>query len=129
MYLPWGTCHSLQRVVAEVQPIAGSRVDDRKPQRLSRRKIMSRKVLGLLVVVVLIVIVLFATGFWSADVKEGAMPDVDISAEGGKLPGVDMDSKEVVVGTTKTEIDVPKIETEKQTVDVPAVGVKDDGEE
>jgi hypothetical protein len=91
----------LRGVVAEVQPIAGSRVDDRKPQRLSRRKIMSRKVLGLLVVVVLIVIVLFATGFWSADVKEGAMPDVDVSAEGGKLPGVDMDSKEVVVGTTK----------------------------
>ena len=78
---------------------------------------MSRKVLGLLVVVVLIVIVLFATGFWKADVKEGALPDVDVSAEGGKLPDVDMDSKEVVVGTTKTEIDVP------------AVGVKDDGEE
>jgi hypothetical protein len=40
-----------------------------------------------------------------------------------------VDSKEVVVGTTKTEIEVPKVETETQTVDVPAVGVKDNGEE
>lgn len=62
-----------------------------------------------------IVGLLFATGFWSADVKEGAMPEV--SVDGGKLPNVDVDSKEVVVGTEKKEIDVP------------VVGVKDNGEE
>jgi hypothetical protein len=61
-----------------------------------------------------IVGLLFATGFWSADVKEGAMPEV--SVDGGKLPAVDVDSKEVVVGTEKKEIDVP------------VVGVKDNGE-
>ena len=88
---------------------------------------MSRKLLGILAVIVVIAIILFATGFWSADVKEGALPDVDVSAEGGALPEVDVDSKEVVVGTTETNIEVPKIETE--TVDVPAVGVKDNGEE
>jgi beta-lactam-binding protein with PASTA domain len=90
---------------------------------------MKRTVLGLLVVVVLIAIVLFATGFWSADVKEGEMPKVDVSAEGGALPDVDMDSKELVVGTTETNIEVPKIKTETEKVDVPAIGVKDDGEE
>lgn len=90
---------------------------------------MKRSVMGILVIVVLIAIALFATGFWSADVKEGALPDVDVSAEGGKMPDVDVDSKEVVVGTTETQIEVPKIETEKTTVDVPAVGVKSDGEE
>ncbi len=90
---------------------------------------MKRTVLGLLVVVVLVAIVLFATGFWKADVKEGALPDVDVSAEGGKLPGVDVDSKELVVGTTETNVEVPKIETETEKVDVPVVGVKDDGEE
>lgn len=57
---------------------------------------------------------LFATGFWSADVKEGVMPKVAV--EGGQLPAVDVDSKEVVVGTEKKEIDVP------------VVGVKDNGE-
>ncbi len=90
---------------------------------------MRRTVLGLLVVVVLIAIVLFATGFWKADVKEGALPDVDVSAEGGKLPDVDVDSKELVVGTTETNVEVPKIETETEKVDVPVVGVKDNGEE
>jgi hypothetical protein len=61
-----------------------------------------------------IVAVLFATGFWSADVKEGDMPEV--SVKGGALPKVDVDSKEVVVGTKKEEIEVP------------TVGVKDNGE-
>jgi hypothetical protein len=90
---------------------------------------MKRTVLGLLVVVVLIAIVLFATGFWKADVKEGALPTVDVSAEGGKLPDVDVDSKEVVVGTTETNVEVPKIKTETTKVDVPVVGVKDNGED
>ncbi|MDX3908975.1 MAG: hypothetical protein QHC67_04060 [Sphingobium sp.] len=79
---------------------------------------MSRNVLlGIVAAVVLIGIILFATGFWSADVKEGALPDVKVSADGGKLPDVDVDSKEVVVGTKKEEIEVP------------VVGVKDNGED
>ncbi len=88
---------------------------------------MSRPILILLAVVVLVVIVLFATGFWSAAVKEGALPEV--SVDGGELPAVDVDSKEVVVGTTETTVEVPKIETEKETIDVPVVGVKDNGEQ
>ena len=90
---------------------------------------MSRKLLAILAIVVLIAIVLFATGFWQADVKEGALPDVDVTAEGGALPDVDVDSKEVVVGTTNTTIEVPKVETEKEKVAVPVIGVKDNGEE
>lgn len=90
---------------------------------------MSRKLLAILAIVVLLAIVLFATGFWSADVKEGALPDVDVTAKGGAMPEVDVDSKEVVVGTTNTTIEVPKIETEKEKVSVPVIGVKDNGEE
>lgn len=86
---------------------------------------MSRNaVAAILGAIVLIVIVLFATGFWSADVKEGALPK--ISVKGGDLPKVDLDSKEVVVGTSKTEVTVPKVETKKTQIDVPTVGVKDD---
>ncbi len=39
---------------------------------------------------------------------------------------VDLKSKEVVVGTTEKMIDVPKVKTEKETINVPVVGVKDD---
>lgn len=82
-----------------------------------RRSGTGRVVLILAIVAAVIVALLFATGFWSADVKEGALPDVDVSAKGGEMPAVDVDSKEVVVGT------------KKETIDVPTVGVKDNGEE
>ncbi len=64
------------------------------------------------VIAIVIVGLLFASGFWSADVKEGNLPEV--SVKGGELPKVDVDSKEVVVGT------------KKETIDVPTVGVKND---
>lgn len=91
-----------------------------------RRSGAGRTVAIVLLVVVAIVAVLFATGFWSADVKEGALPDVKVSADGGKLPDVNLDSKELVVGTKKAQIDVPKVKTEKEEIDVPVVGVKDE---
>lgn len=85
------------------------------------------RVIGIIVLLAVVIVgILFATGFWSADVKEGALPDVKVSADGGKLPDVDLNSKELVVGTKSTTVDVPKVETEKKEVSVPVVGVKDD---
>lgn len=78
----------------------------------------------LLVVAALIVGLLFATGFWSADVEEGALPTV--SVKGGAMPDVDVKSKEIVVGTTETKVEVPTVETKTTTIDVPTVGVKDE---
>ncbi|MFB9047267.1 hypothetical protein ACFFV8_00855 [Sphingobium indicum] len=72
--------------------------------------------LAAIVVLILAIIgILFATGFWKADVRGGDVPEV--SVKGGELPKVDVDSKAVVVGT------------KKETIDVPTVGVKDNGEE
>lgn len=84
-----------------------------------------RTIAIVLVVAAAIAAVLFATGFWSAKVDGGALPTV--SVKGGDMPSVDVDSKEVVVGTKKTTVDLPKIETKKTTIDVPTVGVKDNG--
>ena len=83
-------------------------------------------IIAVVIVAALVIVgLLFATGFWSADVtKEGALPEV--SVKGGELPKVDVDSKEVVVGTSKAKVEVPKVETETKTIDVPVVGVKDD---
>jgi hypothetical protein len=84
-----------------------------------------KMVVIILVAIAVIVGLLFATGFWSANVtKKGALPEVAV--KGGALPKVDMDSKEVVVGTSKTKVEVPKIKTETETIDVPTIGVKDD---
>ncbi len=87
----------------------------------------SRTVVIVLVVIAAIVGLLFATGFWSADVKkDGALPEVTV--KGGELPTVDLDSKEVVVGTKKTTVEVPKVKTETETIDIPTVAVKENGE-
>ena len=96
--------------------------------RVERKSNTGAIIAGIVVLALVIVGILFATGFWSADVKEGAMPTVDVSAKGGEMPSVDLDSKEVVVGTTEKTVEVPKVKTEKETISVPAVGVKDNGE-
>jgi hypothetical protein len=90
---------------------------------VERKSNAGKVVLGVFVVAAVIIGLLFATGFWSADVKEGALPEV--SVKGGDMPAVDVNSKEVVVGTKETTVDVPKVETEEKKVDVPVVGVKD----
>ncbi|TPG14291.1 hypothetical protein [Sphingomonas oligophenolica] len=82
---------------------------------VERRSNTGAIIAGIVVLILVVVGILFATGFWSADVKGGAMPTVDVSAKGGDLPAVDMKSKAVVVGT------------KKETVTVPVVGVKDNG--
>ncbi|WP_028055929.1 hypothetical protein [Sphingobium bisphenolivorans] len=74
-----------------------------------------RTIAIVLILVLAVVGILFATGFWKADVSGGDMPEV--SVKGGEVPKVDVDSKEVVVGTKKEQIDVP------------TVGVKDNGED
>lgn len=100
---------------------------DRTTVHVEKRSNAGRN-LGILAAVVLIcVALLFLSGFWSADMKGGALPKVDVKAEGGSLPDVDLKSKEVVVGTSKTTVDVPKVETEKKVIDVPTVGVRDNG--
>lgn len=90
--------------------------NDPYTDRVVVKKSNTGRTLAIVAVIALAVVgLLFATGFWSADVEDGALPKVAV--EGGKLPAVDVDSKEVVVGTEKTEIEVP------------VVGVKDNGEE
>jgi len=67
-----------------------------------------------LILVLAVVGILFATGFWKANVSGGHAPEV--SVKGGELPKVDVDFKAVVVGT------------KKETIDIPTVDVKDNGE-
>src|SRR3546814_2825418 len=92
-----------------------------------RNAIMSRKILAILAIIVVVVIILFATGFWDVQqTEEGALPEVDVSAEGGELPAFDVDSKEVVVGTTETHVEFPTVETEDTQIAVTVDGVQDE---
>ena len=99
---------------------------DRDTTVRERRGMSGGQIFGIVALAAaLIVALLFATGFWSANVKEGELPQVKVSADGGKLPDVDLKSKEVVVGTKPATVTVPKVKTEKEEISVPVVGVKD----
>ena len=90
---------------------------------------MSRSILVILAIAALALIVLLATGVLDINqTKEAKLPDVDVSATGGQAPAFDVDAKEVVVGTTETNVTVPDVDVDSKetTVDVPVVGVKDD---
>ncbi len=103
------------------------RDNDRTTVHVEKRS-NSGLIIGVIVAIAIAVVAfLFVTGFWSANMKGVELPKVNVSAQGGALPDVDLKSKEVVVGTTKTTVDVPKVETEKKEIDVPVVGVKDNG--
>lgn len=106
--------------------MADPRYDERNTT-VERRGMSGGQIFGVVALAAaLIVALLFATGFWSANVKEGELPQVKVSADGGKLPDVDLKSKEVVVGTKPTTVTVPKVKAEKEEISVPVVGVKDD---
>ena len=90
---------------------------------------MKRFILTILVVAVLVMIVAVATGFVDLN-SSGRLraPTVAVTAEGGEVPKLDVDTKELVVGTTETNVAVPKIGMEKSKINVPTIGVKDDGD-
>lgn len=63
-------------------------------------------------------------------VEKGEMPKVNV--EGGKLPEVDVDVAEIKTGLKEVEVEVPKVQLEKETIKVPVVGIeppKDDDKE
>ena len=75
------------------------------------------------VIALAMVAVLFATGFFKANVNGGSAPRDNVS--GGSLPNVDLTSATVVVGTHQTRVDVPTVQTRRETVSVPTVGVSE----
>ena len=102
------------------------RTTDGHTTEVQRKSGVGMVITTILLIAVVIVGLLFATGFFSASVKDsGSLPSVSIKAKEGSLPNIDLDSKEVVVGTKQTTIDVPTVDTKKETINVPVVGVKD----
>jgi hypothetical protein len=91
---------------------------------------MKRFILTILVLVVLAAIVGVATGFVDLN-SSGQLraPKVNVTAQGGEVPRIDVDTKEIVVGTKETDVRVPTIGTQDSKIRVPVIGVKaeDDG--
>ena len=66
---------------------------------------MSRFLLGLLALAVLILIILVWTGFLSLEqTRQARLPSVDFNVQGGQMPAVAVDAKEVTIGTREAEV-------------------------
>jgi hypothetical protein len=80
---------------------------------------------GLIVAVVIALAIVAAFAFKLIDIdqtKQTRLPEV--KTEGGQMPAFDVKTADVNVGTAKTTIEVPKIETKKTSVDLPTVSVE-----
>ncbi|EAQ15045.1 MULTISPECIES: hypothetical protein [Maritimibacter] len=83
---------------------------------------------GVILGLVALVAIAFAVFMVDFDVTEdGALPDVDVSVDGGELPEVDAEVGEVEVGTATEEVEVPDVDvdvdTESAEVEVPTIDV------
>ena len=80
---------------------------------------MKRFIIGILIIAVVVAIVAVLTGFVSLNTQgELKPPTVDIEATGGTLPKVDVDTKEVVVGTANASVGDTQLK-------VPVIGIRD----
>lgn len=61
-------------------------------------------------ILLLALLTVFATGCRVRQTEEGELPDVDVSAEGGKMPEYDVDAADVDVKTEKREVTVPDVD-------------------
>lgn len=95
------------------------------PVYVEKRGGAGRVIAIILVIALVIVGLLFATGFWKMNTTGGSLPKAEVNVKGGSMPDVDLDSKKVVVGTKQTTVDVPKVETKKESISVPVLGVSD----
>lgn len=57
--------------------------------------------------------------------QEAALPDVDVSVEGGQMPEFEAEVGEIAVGETEATIEVPEVEvtTREETVTLPTLEV------
>ena len=74
-------------------------------------------------IVLLLIVALAALAYFTGLLNVGgkfAPPTVSVS--GGEMPTVTTGA--IVTGTTQQTVNVPKVETQKQTIEVPTLGVK-----
>lgn len=111
------------------KPLA--RVVDRATTPLEARQgkeLVMTKTTGILVGVVAVVVVAFGIYMVDFDMTdEGALPDVDVSVEGGEMPEVEAETGSITAGTETEEVTVPDVDVEVDTdqaeVEVPTVDV------
>lgn len=87
---------------------------------------MARTLLGILIIVVLVAIAAVATGYVDISSRgQFKAPAVDVTARGGELPSVDIDTKKIVVESRNQTVEVPEVGTTTTNIEVPVVRTED----
>jgi hypothetical protein len=85
-----------------------------------------RTVLGILIVALVLIVAAIATGFLNVTQIRGGRPPVvtatrnSVTAAGGEAPAFDVETGSVKVGTTETNVKVPKLTVQKPQRNAPA---------
>lgn len=90
---------------------------------------------GMTVIGVVLAAVIAVFAYYMIDIdqtQEGALPDVDVSVEGGALPEFDADVGSIEMGQAEVEVEVPDVDvsTTTETIEVPTISIEapeDDG--
>lgn len=82
----------------------------------------------------LVVIAAAVFAFYMVDIDQtqsAALPDVDVTVEGGQLPEYEAEVGEIAIGETTMEVEVPEVEvtTSTETVTLPTVEITTPEEE
>lgn len=79
------------------------------------------------IIIAAVVVVGAAAAFYFIDIDQtqnAALPDVDVSVEGGQLPKFSVKTGDIDVGTKEVEVMVPKVIMVEKTVEVPTVDIE-----
>jgi len=82
-----------------------------------------RAIFGIIVLLAVMVAGAWALGLIDIQqTRDGKMPV--IKAEAGELPGFDVKTSKIEMGSTNTMVDVPTVGTRKERVETPTIDVK-----
>lgn len=72
-----------------------------------------RTILIILVVLIVLAFIAYALGLFNVDSSgEVEMPEVDVSAEGGEVPDVQVETGDIDVGSEEVEMEVPTLDVD-----------------
>ena len=99
---------------------------------MDRRGGGGRTIVIILVVLAVLALLAYALGLFNVDSSgELEAPDVDISAEGGSVPDVQVEAADVDVGTTTETVKLPDVDvtTTEEKIKLPDVDVTPAGDD
>lgn len=99
---------------------------------IDRRGGGGRSIILILVVVAVLAVIAYAMGLFNVDTSgELEAPDVDVTASGGEVPDVQVETADVDVGTQTETVKLPDVDvkTTEEKIKIPDVDIQPAGDD